>query len=476
VKPNIVYIFADDMGYGDLSCQNPESKIDTPTLDGIAARGVRFEDAHAASSVCSPSRYALLTGRYAWRGRLKSGVLGGYSHTLIEAGRLTVGDLLRDHGYHTACIGKWHLGWEWQMQSAGGSAQEMVDPAQVDFSKPILEGPTTRGFDTFFGISASLDMAPYCYVRDDRVTTVPDGWVEHSPYNAFWREGPISPDFTHMGVLPRLAEEAVRYVHDRATSDEPFFLYMPLNGPHTPILPTPEFQGRSGAGDYGDFVMQCDDVVRQVLEALEATGQAEDTLFIFTSDNGAERIAYERAQETGHYSMGQLRGLKRDLWDGGHRVPFVAVWPGRIPAGSVCGETVCLTDLLATVADLLGVALPADAGEDSLSMLPLLTGAGPAPAGREGIVHHSCSGAFAVRKGGWVLIDAPTGDDNGQNGEPAWMKAERGYADHDQPGELFHVADDIAEARNLYAERPDKVAELKALLDTIRAEGRSVTR
>ena len=288
-------------------------------------------------------------------------------------------------------------------------------------------------------------------------------------------------------MLPAFCERAVRIIRERALERKPFFLYMPLNAPHTPILPGAEFRGRSGAGDYGDFVVQCDDVVGRIMAALEETAQADRTLLVFTSDNGAERIAYQRARETGHYSMGSLRGLKRDIWEGGHRIPFLARWAGRIPPGTVSDGTICLTDLLATAAELVGARLPDGGGEDSVSLLAALAGGeqvggepfGREPFGREpgkpreAVVHHSAHGNFAVRRGPWVLIDAPTGDDNGAGGEPDWLKKERGYRDHGFPGELYNLEDDAGEARNLYGERPQVVAELKLLLERIKADGRN---
>ena len=485
-NPNIVFIFADDMGYGDLSCQNPESLIQTPNLDKLASQGVRFEDAHASSAVCTPSRYSLLTGRYCWRGALKSGVLWGYSGALIEPDRLTLQKHLQNNGYHTACVGKWHLGLTWQTKSKNGktaaaslAAADRIagpKPDNVDFSKPILNGPLTTGFDYFFGISASLDMDPYCYIENDRVTAVPDRVLDASPYNAYWREGPIAPDFEHVDVLPTLTSRAVNYIKSRAESDNPFFLYFPLNGPHTPIVPAAEFRGRSKAGDYGDFVMQCDDVVGQIMAALETAGVADNTLLIFSSDNGAERIAYERALETGHYSMGPLRGLKRDVWEGGHRIPFVARWPGVTKPGTINSQTICLVDLMATASEILKNEIPENAAEDSLSFLSMLKGSSIGQGTREAIIHHSMSGKFAIRKDNWILIDDPTGDDNVHNGEPQWLKEKRGYTAHDYPAELFDLENDLAERHNLYAEQPDIVNALRELLEKYKREGRSVYR
>ncbi len=473
-RPNIVLILADDMGYGDPGCYNPESKIPTPHLDRLAAEGVRLTDAHAPSAVCTPTRYALLTGRYCWRSRLPRGVLGGFSEHLLEDGRPTTASMLSAAGYHTACIGKWHLGWDWQRRD-GGAEPAKEDPSHgIDFAAPIRNGPTTAGFHRFHGIPASLDMPPYCYVEGDRVTAVPEGFIAASPWDAFWREGVIANDFRHDDVLPHLTAAAVAHIQDRAAdATRPFLLYLALPAPHTPVLPLARFRGASGAGDYGDFCVQVDDAVGQVMRALDSSDVGENTLVLFTSDNGPERNAYERILRHRHYSMGALRGLKRDLWEGGHRVPFVARWPGHIPAGSQNGQTISLVDFLATAADAAGLDVPDGAGEDSLSALPVLLGRPLDASRREAIVYHAGNGALAIRKGDWVFVDAPSGDGNR---EPEWFKQERGYVPHNHPGELFHLAEDPAEGRNLYSERPDVVGELRALLRRYVDEGRSVRR
>lgn len=473
-KPNVVLILADDMGYGDLGCYSSASKIPTPHLDRLATEGVRLTDAHAPSAVCTPTRYAVLTGRYCWRSRLRRGVLGGFSEHLIEDGRPTAASMLQASGYHTACIGKWHLGLDWQKR-AGAGEPPADDPSHgIDFRLPARHGPTTVGFDAFHGIAASLDMPPYCYVDGDRVTAELDRVIEGSPWDAFWRRGVIAEDFRHDDVLPHLTARAIAHIHERAREPgRPFFLYFALPAPHTPILPQAPFRGKSGAGDYGDFCVQVDDVVGQVMRALQESGTAGNTLLLFTSDNGPERNAYERILRYRHYSMGALRGLKRDLWEGGHRVPFLARWPGRIPAGSESGQTISLVDFLATAADAAGLPVPAGAGEDSLSALRALLGRPPDTARREAIVYHGAQGALAIRRGDWVLVDASSGDGNG---EPEWFKQERGYASHDHPGELFHLGDDPTEASNLYGERPGVVAELQGLLRRYVGEGRSVRR
>lgn len=293
-KPNIVYILADDMGYGDVSCMNEDSKISTVNMDRVASEGMIFSDAHSSSAVCTPSRYSILTGRYCWRSWLKQGVTFGYDRSLIDHGRKTVASLLREQGYATACIGKWHLGWKWPLKGRQES--------DVDFEKPITEGPTTVGFDYFFGISASLDMPPYVYVENDRPTAVPDRIVPANTGKAFWRKGPIAPDFKHEEVLPKLTEKAVEFIERNAKQHSPFFLYFPLPAPHTPILPSPAFQGKSGTNEYGDFCLHVDDVVGRISETLEKHGLAENTILIFTSDNGCSPEAnFEELAKAGHH-------------------------------------------------------------------------------------------------------------------------------------------------------------------------------
>lgn len=471
-RPNIVYVLADDLGYGDLACQNPQSKIPTPNLDRLAAQGVRFSDAHDPTAVCTPTRYGILTGRYCWRSRLKRGVLGGFSPPLIEPGRLTVPALLKQHGYATACVGKWHLGMGWPARD--GPAGDKGDEAPIDFTRPIADGPCTRGFDWFYGLSASLDMPPYVFIENDRTVVVPTARQE-ALKGQFVRAGPKDPAFAFDGVLPQLTKKAVGWIGEQAgrADARPFFLYFALNAPHTPIAPAAEFKDKSRAGAYGDFVVEVDWAAGEVLKALDEHKLAGDTLVIFTSDNGPETLAYERARQFRHYSMGDLRGLKRDTWEGGHRVPYLARWPGRIAPGSASGEIICQTDLLATVAAVVGAGLPADAGEDSYNILPALLGEKLGQPIREATVHHSCNGRFAIRQGHWVFIDAPTGDDNK---EPDWLKKERGYEPHNQPGELYDLSQDLGERRNLYAEHPDKVRQLKALLEKYKADGRSAPR
>lgn len=471
--PNIVYILADDLGYGDVQCLNPEGKIPTPNIDRLASQGVLFTDAHSGSAVCTPTRYGLLTGRYCWRSRLQRGVLGPWGETLIAPDRLTVASLLKQHGYATACIGKWHLGWKWPTRDAKLPRTGADRLSNVDFTEAIAEGPTTRGFEYYFGTDVP-NYPPYCYIENDRTVGIPS--VPNRP--EFNRPGPMLPGWEWVRIMPDLTQRAVRYIEDssRASPGKPFFLYFPLTAPHYPVVPAPEFKGKSRAGEYGDFVVQVDWTVGQVMEALERVGAARNTLVVFTSDNGPEITgevrpgAYDRIQQYRHYSMGPLRGAKRDAWEGGHRVPFIVRWPGKTKPGSNSSETICHVDFMATVAALLGARLPDNAGEDSFNMLPALLGREHRSPLREATVHHSAKGHFAIRKGNWVLIDCPSGDDNK---EPDWFKKERGYEPHNQPCELYDLRQDLAERRNLCAERPEKVRELKELLEKYKRDGRS---
>lgn len=467
-KPNIVYILADDLGYGDVDCYNPASKIPTPNIDRLAKEGVRFTDAHSPSAVCTPTRYSLLTGRYAWRTRLQRNVIGPFAQPLIAENQQTVPGILRRQGYATACIGKWHLGWGWPKPG---------DDGKRDFTQPIPDGPTTRGFDLYFGTDVP-NYPPYCFLENDRTIGIPSA---NAPVgrDAFNIAGPMVPGWKLVDVLPGLEKRAVEYIEKAAKGDKPFFLYLPLTSPHYPVVPAAAFRGKSKAGEYGDLVVQTDRVVGEVLDALKRNGVAENTLVFFTSDNGPEITgevkcgAYDRLKEFKHASMGNFRGAKRDAWEGGHRVPFIARWPGKIEARTICDETICHVDLMATLAALLDVNLPADAGVDSVNILPALLGAKRKAPLREATVHHSGQGKFAIRKGNWVLIFAPSGDDNRKQGEPSWFQKDRGYKSHTEAGELFNLATDPTQKDNRYATESAKVMELTALMERYVREGRS---
>jgi arylsulfatase A-like enzyme len=449
--PNIVYILCDDLGYGDVHCLNPErGRIATPNMDRFAAQGMTFREAHSTSAVCTPSRYGILTGRYNWRSPLQSGVLSGFSQPLIAPGRLTVPELLKQQGYQTACIGKWHLG----MTFAGEGDHR-------DLTKPILNGPTACGFDYFFGISASLDMPPFAYIENDRFTQTPSvtkKWV---------RSGIATPDFDAADVLPALARKAGEFIATNAQAGKPFFLYLPLTSPHTPLVPTKEWQGKSGLGSYGDFVMETDWAIGEVLADLDKSGVAGNTLVMLASDNGcAPYIGVTNLERLGHFPSADRRGYKADIWDGGHRIPLIVRWPGKVKAGSVCDQLVSLVDLMATCADILGVKLPDHAGEDSVSILPALLGTSSAPV-HEAVVFHSINGSFAIRQGRWKLELCP--DSGGWSFPRPGSAAARGLP----PVQLYDMAKDICERTNEWQAHPEIVAQLTKLVEKYVADGRT---
>ena len=456
--PNIVLIMADDLGYGDLGCYNRESKIPTPNLNRLATESIRFTDAHTPSAVCTPTRYGLLTGRYCWRSRLKHGVLWGYSRCLIDPKRMTIASMLKRHGYGTGCIGKWHLG--------------LGNQEKTDYSRPLHPGPVDLGFDYFFGIPASLDMPPYVYIENDRPVAPPSETIKGSRQRragggGFWRGGAIAPGFRHIDVLPTVTKKAVGFIETQAAQhpERPFFLYFPLTAPHTPWMPTKKFRGRSGAGPYGDFVVEVDAMIGRVLKTLDRLKLRKNTLLFVTSDNGAHWTPTD-IRKYGHRANGPLRGQKADIWDGGHRVPFLVRWPGKIKPGSVCDETVCLTDVLATCAAVVGQTLPDNAAEDSYNILPALLREKRTGPIRPAIVHHSLSGKFAIRIGSWKLIPSRG---SGGFSKPRDYKPKPG----EPKGQLYNLAKDLGETENLYQERPDVIRRLLAPLERFKSEGHS---
>lgn len=468
-KPNIIYILADDLGYGDVSAFNENSRLKTINIDSLAEQGMIFTDAHTSSSVCTPTRYGILTGRYNWRSSLKKGVLSGYSRALIEEGRLTVAQLLKNENYHTAFVGKWHLGWDWHFVGNPEQTNSLEVRPQVDFSKPVANGPKERGFVYSYGFSGSLDMAPYVYVENGKSTSIPHRTTQFTDEKGFWREGLTGDDFVHADVLPHLTKKAVQYVEDHAKDENPFFLYFALPAPHTPILPITEFLGTSNTNFYGDFVLQTDDVVGQIVSALERNGIRENTIVIFTSDNGCSpRAGFEELAKVGHHPSYIYRGHKADLYEGGHRVPFVVSWPGAIAKGTRSDEVICTTDFLATAAEITGASLPAGAGEDSYSFLSVLLRKNAATPLREAIVHHSLEGRFAIRKDNWKLILWP--------GSGGWSFPRTGdEIEGLPPFQLYDLEKDPGESDNLAASHPEKVEELKALLARYVENGRSTS-
>ncbi len=479
-RPNIVIILCDDLGYGDVRCLNPQGKIATPNFDRIAAQGMIFTDAHSGSAVCTPTRYGLLTGRYAWRSRLQEGVLGGLSPRLIEPGRTTVGSLLKSSGYHTACFGKWHLGMDWVLREGKQVSKLGIEsPDQVwnvDYSQPIANGPNAVGFDEYFGISASLDMVPYTFIDNDHVALLPTVDKEFPMMlgraGGNTRKGPAAPEFEAGEVLPTLTSKAVEYINRQSASarqGEPFFLYLPFASPHTPIAASPEWQGKSGLNPYADFVMQTDAGIGAVLAALDDQKLAENTLVVVTSDNGCSPEAkFDELLKYGHNSNHVFRGHKADIYEGGHHVPFIVRWPARVKPGTISDRTICLTDVMATCAEITGANLPGDAGEDSVSFLPTLFGRTEAPP-RAAVVHHSVNGSFAIRDGRWKLALCP--------GSGGWSAPRPGRDDTSEMPlvQLFDISRDIGEQDNVEGANAEIVSRLTALLEKFVADGRSTT-
>ncbi len=459
-RPNVVVILCDDLGYGDVHANNPEGKIATPAMDQLAREGVRFTDAHSSSAVCTPTRYALLTGRYNWRTRLQKGVLGGMSPPLIDEGRETIASLLKAQGYHTACIGKWHLGLEWQLKKNEAKFDDQIEAGpngwRVDFERPFKRGPLSVGFDQYFGISASLDMVPYTFLENDRVTKLPtvdkDFPMMVGKPNGKTRPGPAAEDFEAVDVLPTLTNKAIEYFEARAAdslSGKPFFLYLPLASPHTPIVPDKEWSERSGINPYADFVMQTDAAIGKLMQALERLKLADNTLVILTSDNGCSPQAdYPKLAEHGHNPSFRFRGTKADIFEGGHRVPMIAKWPKHLQAGTTCDALVGLQDTLATVADIIDLKLPETAGEDSFSWLAHVATSDQST--RPSLVHHSINGSFAIRSGDWKLCLC--GDSGGWS-EPKPLAAKKNAAKL-PPVQLFNLRDDLGERKNVADEHP----------------------
>ena len=470
-KPNIVVIYTDDQGYGDMSALDPESKCQTPNMDRIAQEGMIFTEGHSAAAVCSPSRYALLMGRYAWRTSMKSGVLGSDGPCLIAQDRITLASLLKAKGYQTAIVGKWHLNMEFP-----GTRGER------DWSKPITDGPTEHGFDYYFGIPASMNFGVLTFVENTRVLDVPSMWThkkKDKPSESFRFMPPydsepkskgdieIAPSFRDDLCLGTLTEKAVDYINshvESAKAGQPFFLYFAMTSPHLPLCPAPEFIGKSQVGRYGDFMLETDHRVGQILAALDKNGLAENTLVVFSSDNGSTGVR-GRLNKYGHASSGGFKGQKQDIYEGGHHVPFLMRWPGVIQPGRTCDETVCQVDLFATVADIVGAKLPTNAGEDSYSLLAALRGEEYPHPLRGPLVNHSGGGYFAIRDGQWKL-DFVLGA--GTIGAKP-VKSKPG----EPPFELYNMKDDWRETTNVYGQYPEVVTRLEGLATKTVMDGRS---
>lgn len=472
--PNIIYILADDLGIGDLSIYNENSKIKTPNLDKMGSQGMVFTDAHTSSSVCTPTRYGILTGRYNWRTPLKEFVTWGNSPMLIKDDRLTVADMLQQNGYKTANIGKWHLGLNWAMKNDSqefeyfSGRKDRYDFKQMDYSKPLIKGALDLGFDYSFLISASLNMPPYVYLENDKVVMQPSDVSEskraENPY-ANWIRGDISADFDHEQVMPVFVDKTISYIKENAGGDQAFFVYLPLPAPHNPILPLDRWKGKSNINPYADFVIMIDDLMGELFKTIKNEGIEENTLVIFTSDNGCAASAnFSVLKAAGHHPSYLYSGAKGSYLEGGHRVPFLVKWPEKIKPNTVCDQTVCTTDFMATCADIVNYPLKSNEGEDSYSILPLFAQKNEYQ--REATIHHSKTGIFAIRKGDWKLIVSPN------SGVNAAGKPENPNKDLPE-NILFNLKTDIQEQNNVADEFPEKVKALRTLLIQQIRDGRS---
>ena len=475
---------ADDMGYGDVGCYNPDSKIPTPNMDQLAQEGIRCTDAHSPSAVCTPTRYGVLTGRYCWRSRLKRGVLYGYEPPLIEADRLTVAGLLKDVGYTTACVGKWHLGLGFSTKHGydfdfnaplpwSNAGRELEE--NIDFSAPLTGGPIDLGFDYFYGNSGCPTcQPPYGFIEDNRFVEIPSHYHEVPEFTS--RPGMMPPDWEHKNADPIIAEKAVEYIETQVDSEDPFFLYLTPSAPHEPCTEevVPEFaRGQSDAGPRGDLVWLVDWMVGEVMKALDRTGKTDNTLIFVTSDNGAlpgDRIQGDNSSMPynlyNHKSCGDWRGYKAHIWEGGHREPLIARWPGVIEANTETDELICLTDLMATCAAIVGTDVPNDAGQDSYNILPNLLGQQHEESIRQAIVHHSSNGVFSIRHNEWKLILET-------QGSGGWPPPRGEGPKPGTPGQLYHIFDDPGETDNLWETHPTKVEELTSLLERFEQQGHS---
>ena len=463
-RPNIVYILADDMGYDSVSVNNPKiGGMKTPNIDRLAAQGMNFSDAHSGSAVCTPTRYGLLTGRYCWRSRLKKSVLWDYGQPLIEENRMTVAEFLKAQGYRTAMVGKWHLGLHWRKSDGSLANGDILDTdasfqknegaerikrtaAAIDFSKAISGGPTDEGFDSWFGMEAP-NFPPYTWIVDNKVNEVP---TVPKPKDMFGIPGMMVEGWKLEEILPTLGKKSAEYIASAAKRDDPFFLYVPLTSPHTPIAPSAEWKDKSGITHYADFVMETDAIVGQIMKAIDDAGITENTLVIFSCDNGSSPHQGQMAElgKKGTDLYHHFKGHKTQIHEGGHRVPFIVRWPAKVAAGSTNDEVTWLGDFFATVADILEHPLPATAAEDSTSILPLIIGDKKKLPNRPLVVNHDIGGRFAIRKGPWKLVMV-------------------------KGGQLFHLGKDPKEANNVAKEHPDVVKELQETLKIYRSDDRS---
>lgn len=463
-KPNIVILYADDMGVADVSYGDLEAKIQTPNIDRLANQGMTFSDGHSSSGICTPSRYALLTGQHHWRSF--HDIVNAFEPSVFKPEEFTIARMLQKQGYGTACFGKWHLGWDWDaIRKPGVSKKDIPLASSYDWTKRFPDGPLDQGFDRYFG-DGTINFPPYCWIENDRFLTIPTKPVIKSKPLAGgggFRAGPMAEGWDPYEILPTVTEKAVEWIEEQS-EEKPFFVYLAFNSPHYPIVPNKEFHGKSKAGFYGDFVIETDAMVGKVMAALEEKGLAENTIVIFSADNGTEKHAFQRLKEFDQWSSGDLRGLKRDLYEGGHRVPFIVSWPGKIEAGSRSDEVVNQVDFAATFAEITGYKLSNEEAIDSYNILPVLTGEDYASPLRKATVQNTDKGKYALRQGDWVFINSHSGAAHTESKE---------YLDHfglqtfpkDSPGLLFNLKADPRQSKNLYQENPERVTAMSALLE-----------
>ena len=467
IKPNIIYVLDDDLGYGDIKVFNTNGKINTPNIDQLAREGMIFTDAHSSSSVCTPTRYGILTGRYNWRSKLKKAVLNGTSKALISKKRTTIASLLKNNGYNTGFIGKWHLGWNWSLRDST-YYEDRVKLEKIDFTNNITHGPNDLGFDYSYGHSGSLDMPPYVYVENEKITGKINRIIEDKGEYSWFRKGPTAEDFIHDQVTPHFFKKAHEFIKEKHEENQPFFLYLPLPSPHTPILPIEGWKGKSGLNEYADFVMQIDHHVGELNDLIEELNISENTMIVFTSDNGCSPEAnFKLLAEKDHYPSGPYRGFKAGIFEGAHRVPFIIKWPKKIIPGSVSKKTICTTDFMGTIADILNLELDDDEGVDSFSMLPLFSKESELNYQREFTIHHSINGSFAIRKGDFKFIF--TNDSGGWSYPRPWSKDGEGLPKF----QLYNLKTDPGETKNLYGNFPEIESNLIDLFKKAITNGRT---
>ncbi len=460
--PNVVILYADDMGVGDVSYGKKKAKIQTPNIDRLADQGMTFTDGHSSSGICTPSRFALLTGQHHWR--RFHGIVNAFGGPVFEDGDFTIAGMFKEKGYKTGAFGKWHLGWDFDAIRIPGVKEKDPKPESYDWTKRFPGGPVERGFDYYFG-DGTINFPPYCWIENDRFVTIPTKPVMKSKPLAgsgSFRPGPMAESWNPYDILPTITKKTVEWI-GKQKSDKPFFAYLAFNSPHYPIVPNKEFHGKSKAGYYGDFVIETDAMVGQVLDALEKHGFADNTLVVFSADNGAETAAFERLEKFNQWSSGKFRGVKRDIYEGGHRVPFIVRWPGQIKAGSVSDEVVNQVDLAATFANIIDRPLTKDEAIDSYNLLPVLKGKKYSRPLRTATVQNTSPGKFALRQGDWVLIDTSSGSAKRESKSYLNHFGLEGYG-KENPGLLFNLKNDPRQSKNLYAEHPQRVESMRSLL------------